>query len=528
VSVRGYTLGVNWSRGTDYSGALEDVSSYAAGAENIVTTWGRTDRYTSSDARASDLTFSLLNHGREFSPENTGSPIYGRQLVGTPAKLELNGTVIASGVIGGYEVDSNRGEKTFTAECTDAWTRLGETQLSTAVLQGQRTGDLIDFILDEIGWPASARSIDSGATLVPYWWADGVDAKTAMLDLVHSEGEPAIAYVRNGVFTFRDRHHRLTRTASLTSQGTHTHIVPAGPIGTDHKILKDSFVYSHGLDRIINIATLEVTLRRPGREAVVWSNDDPIVLAASEVRTIIVRTDEPFLNMILPDEDLIYLNEGTFTTDYTLASGSISWGLSRTSGQSAYLTMTAGGGGAVINTGLRIRATPLIEGATQKFTASDATSIAVYGESEWASPSAPWAYYYDAQAIVEQMVATYSQPQPSVEFQIEGVLGSDTMARIEAAEIGDRITVRNDEIGLNADFHIEQLTHVVKKLGMRHTLTVAGQVCAPVQAATPFTFGVAGRGFNQGQFTAFAGNSPATMFRFNTAGQGFNQGVFAT
>lgn len=525
MAVRGYALSADWSRGGHYTGALEDVSSYVVKGENVVASWGRTEPFTASEAAASKLNFTLNNHGRQFSPENAASPIAGMQRTGTPVRWTRDGVGLFTGPIDLLTVEPTRGSSTADIECLDAWSRLGDTELSTAVHQGKRTGDLITVILDAIGWPAAARSIDAGVTLVPYWWAEGTTAKTAVDELVASEGSPAIAYVRNGVFTFRDRHHRITRAASLTSQGTHTHIVPSGPIGTDHKIVRDTFTYAHGLDRIVNSATIEVTPRVPQNQEQVWGTTDPLALSPGEVVTLIIRTDNPCLDMQLPSATFP-LRAGTdYTYDYQITSGSISFSLSRTSGQSALLTLTAGGSGAFLPIGVRVRGTPLTEGAARKFTASDPASQATYGLNEWPG-TAPWAHYYDAQAIVDQVISNYAQPRPSVTFSIEARLSSTTLARILAAEIGDRIVVRNDEIGLNAEFAIEQLTHVSQQLGVKHTLTIGAQVVEQVQAANPFTFDAAGKGFNDGQFTAYAGNNPATMFRFDTAGVGFNQGVF--
>jgi hypothetical protein len=330
-----------------------------------------------------------------------------------------------------------------------------------------------------------------------------------------------------GTFVFRDRHHRLTDAASLTSQGTYTHIVPAGAIGSDHKILRDTFVYNHGLDRIYNAATLQVTPKLPSNEVVVWSTDDVIALGATEVRTYIIRPDTAVVNMQTPSATFLYTTDAGNTFDYVLDSGAITPALSRTSGQTVTLTLTAGGGGALISTGLRVRATPLLDGPTQKFTAADTISQGTYGITQWPG-EAPWAYYYDAQAICDQVVATYAYPAPTVQLQVEARLGSGTHTRILAAEISDRITVRDDDMGLNTDFHIEQLVHSVQQLGVRHTQTVAGQVAPAYQATNPITFDVAGKGFNDGQFAAYAGNNPATMFRFDVGGVGFNQGVFAT
>lgn len=527
MTVRGYQVGASWSGSADYTGVLEDVSSYVTKDVNVIASWGRSDPWTSADMTAGKLTYTLLNNSRQFSPENGSSPIAGAPRTGVASRLVDSGTTLFSGRIDDYDVVTSRAERTFAAECSDGWTRAGATQLSTAVYQGQRTGDLINVILDAAGWPAAARDIDPGVTLIPYWWADGIDAATAVSDLVHSDGIPAIAYVHNGTFVFRDRHHRLTRTASLNSQGTYTQISPAGPIGSNFKILKDTFIYSHGLDRIINAATLSVTPKFATNEVVVWSTADVIALGAGEVRQYIIHTDDPFISMQAPSATFLYTTDAGNTFDYVANSGSAAFVLSRTSGQTVTLTITAGGSGISITTGLRVRATPLVDGSTLVFTAADTISQGTYGISQWPG-AAPWAYYYDAQAIVDQVVATYAYPAPTVQFQIDGRLSVGTHTRIIGTEISDRITVRNDEMGLNTDFHVEQVTHSVQQLGVRHIQTLGGQIAPAIQATNPFTFDVAGKGFDQGQFTAYAGNNPTTMFRFDVAGKGFDQGVFAT
>lgn len=529
MTVRGYQLAALWSRAGDYTGTLEDVSSYVLDSPDVVVEWGRSQPRATEDAKASTMTFALRNDGRQFSPENASSPIAGQVLTGTPTRLAVTDpansttTTVFGGPIATLEVDPTAAARDFTATCSDGWAKPGATRISTPVYQGKRTGDLVQIILDAIGWPSgdSYRRVDWGVTVVPYWWLEDVDAATAINDLVHSEGPPACAWVQNGVFQFRARHHRVQLTESLTSQGTYTHTIPAGAVPGDFKILAESFQYSHGLDNIVNSATIEVTPRMPGAEQVVWSTDGALMLGSGETRSFILRTDDPFISMQVPDP-----TDG----DYTLDSGSVSWSLSRDSGQSATLTMTGGGGGAVISTGLRVRATPLVAGPTQKFSTVNPDSQDTYGPSDWGG-TAPWAYYYDAQAICDRVVSIYSQPRPSVTFDVEATLSSAGLTRALATQLSDRITVRHDELGLNGDFFVEQVTHTVVQLGVRHIVTIGAQVVEPYQAAAPFIFDTATplvNGFDHGQFGLDSGVNPSSMFVFDTAGQGFDQGVFAT
>jgi hypothetical protein len=548
VNGRGYELSALWSRAGDYTGPLEDLSGdsptdcYVLSDVDVVAQWGRSEPRATSDTAAGSMTFALTNIDRQFSPENTSSPIAGDVLPGVPARLRARNPVDGSamtvfqGPISEFEVDPTAPAKDFTAVCSDGWGKPGDTKLSMPVYQGKRTGDLIQLILDEIGWPGQAyRAIDWGATVIPFWWAEDVDAQTAIQDLVHSEGTPSMAWVENGVFNFRDRHHRVTLAPSLTSQGTYTHTIPAGAVPNDHKILAGSFRYNHGLDHIVNTATLEVTPRVPDVLQVVWSTDDPIMLSANESTTLIIRTDDPFIDLQTPSAAFDSNGNGIIESDYDEAIGSLaSVSLSRTSGQSAFLTITAGISGVLLDTGIKVRGRPLKQGPARLLTSSDPTSQAVYGDQDWGG-AAPWAYYYDADAIVDRLVTVYSQPAPSVTFDIDGSLDSDTLWRILNTHLSDRITVRNDELGLNADYMIEQVSHTVKRLGDQHILTVGAQIAESYQASQPFTFDTATptvNGFGNGRFGLSAGGmNPATMFRFDTASpttQGFGNGVFAT
>lgn len=735
TTARGYQVGVDWSRQGLYTGVLEDVSSYVEPTPDVEASWGRSEPRATEDAKPGSMSYALRNNGREFSPENQSSPIAGKILPGTPNRLQVTDpstagiTTLFLGPMDVPDVDPNAAGRDVSVSCSDGWGRQGRLKVSTPVYQGLRTGDLINVVLDAAGWPADRRSIDPGATVVPYWWVEGQEAANAVDDLVHSEGVPAVAYVAAGVFVFRDRHHRLLDPPSLYSQGTYTHLQSPGiwasasdsfsrsvssgwgtadtgqawttsggvvsdfnvgsgvgtqshsavnvsrrawlasvtseqiqatvsvpvvatgaalnaavtlrnldpvndhyraqlgfglagamtlslvertggadstlatvaladtyaagtrvtvrfradgktlrakawltgaaepgwqvsatdptigsgyPPGvrtlvatgntntlpvvfsvddvvvspTDDKILKGSFRYNHGLANVVNSASLEVTPRIPADRQVVWSTDNPVTLGASESQTLVIRTDDPVVDLQLPSALIAYLEDGTTTFDYHLASGAVSFALSRTSGQSALLTLTAGAAGAVLDTGLRLRGTPLRAGAARIFSAADVSSANSYGDSDWGG-SAPWAHFYDADVLVRSVVSQFAQPRPTVQFEVDGVVSPATLTRILGTALSDRVTVRNDEMGLNADFMVEQLGHTIRRMGQRHILTVGAQLAEPAQALNPFTFDTAGQGFDQGQFALDAGTNPATMFVFDTAGHGFNDGRFA-
>lgn len=521
MTVRNHQLAIDWSRAGLYNGTLEDLSTPGANLveDEIVITWGRSEPRATEDSITGTLKAAINNDGRQFSPENTSSPIAGRVLPGTPVRHQVTDPVDGSistlflGVLGDPEVDTTN--KTFTVDAIDAWGIPGTDKVSTAVYSGQRTGYLIGVVLDTIGWKG-LRDIDPGATVVDWWWAEGDDADTAIRKLVQSEGTPAIALVEGGTFVFRDRHHRQIDSNSVTSQGTFTHIKPAGsgPAG-DHKILTDSFTYYHGLKYIANSATFTVDQREPGDLAVVWSTDTPITLAANETQTLFVSTNDPFINAVTPVEGL----------DYVETVGTATISISRTSGASLVMTITASGTPTVIST-LQLRANPLPVVRSFKVSTEDTSSVGVYGRQVW-NGDLPWCNRYDAQSIANRIVAVYAQPRPTVTLSVSTITAATT-SRIYDTHVSDRVTIRNDEMGLNADFYVETVSHSIRKLGLIHTLTIGCQAVEPVRGTNEFTFDVAGQGFDQGVFSIEGIDAPATMFRFDVAGQGFDQGKFAT
>lgn len=522
MTVRGYTVAVDWSRAGSFAGPLEDVTSYVLDSPELTVEYGRERTQAEGAMSSGETTYALRNNGRWFSSENTSSPLYGKILPGRQTQItKLHQGVLYTlftGNLDDLSVNPTAPARDFTVKALDAWGQPGAEKLSTPLYSGVRTGTAIGLVLDAIGW-TGGRDLDAGATLIPWWWEEGTDAATAIQKLVDSEGVPAIAYVQGGVFTFRDRHHRILRTASTTTNGLFSHIVPAGTgPGGDHKIIKDSFSYDDGAKFIANSVAFSVDQREPAAETEVWSTDTPITLAAGESLPIEIQGSDPFTGAITPAAGL----------DYELAYGTITASLSRTSGQAVLLTITAGGTAAQINRiGIRATAVPVVR--TINVREEDASSVSTYGRQTW-QREVPWAGIYDARAIAQRIVSTYATARPVVTFEVTWANGisENTLTQILARKISDRITVRNDELGVNRDFIIERISHTVLKLGVKHTVRFTCEVPEPVQAANVFTFDTVGLGFNQGTFGANGIDSAATMFRFDTAGQGFDQGRFAS
>jgi hypothetical protein len=400
--------------------------------------------------------------------------------------------VLFEGVIDDHDVDLDHPAKAYTARCLDAWGRPAGEKLSTPLYRGIRTGDAIGLVLDAAGW-TGGRDIDPGTTAMPWWWAEDDDAASAIEKLVDSEGPPAIAYVWGGVFVFRDRLHRLTRTASQTSQADFTNVIlPAGsgPVGA-FKIEEGSFRHDQGQKHIVNAVSFTVEERRAVDPGMVWETDDPVVVPASSSTVLHVQTSDPFYDAIVPATGI----------DYVVESGSApTVTLSRTSGRSLVINLAGGGSQAVIR-GMRLRATSVPVARSVKVTAEDAGSITDnQGRRTWGR-DVPFANAYDAQAIADRIIATWADARPRIVFTIAAMYWDPaTREQVLERAISDRVTVRDDDTGTDADFVIERVEHRIRKLGMVHRLTLWCQQADPAGAPNFFTFGVSGKGFTDGVF----------------------------
>jgi len=154
----------------------------------------------------------VIDPNSYFNPQNTSSPYYGYL---TPLrKLRVSGTVngvgyfLFSGYTTNYKYTYPQNQETgyVDIECTDAF-RLMQLATVTTVASataGQDTGTRIGKILDQVQWPSSMRTIDTGNTTCQ---ADPATARTSLDALKNAEfSEQGAFYVnQEGTAVFLNR-----------------------------------------------------------------------------------------------------------------------------------------------------------------------------------------------------------------------------------------------------------------------------------------------------------------------------------
>ena len=154
----------------------------------------------------------VLDPNSYFNPQNTSSPYYGYL---TPLrKLRVSGTVggvgyfLFSGYTTEYKYTYPQNEATGYVDiyCSDAFRLMQQAGITTvaSATAGQDTGTRIGKILDQVSWPTSMRTIDTGQTTCV---ADPATSRTALDALKNAEfSEQGAFYInQEGTAIFLNR-----------------------------------------------------------------------------------------------------------------------------------------------------------------------------------------------------------------------------------------------------------------------------------------------------------------------------------
>lgn len=510
-----YKVFIDWAGDGTFTAAADDVTTRVLdGRAPLTVAYGRDTARAGSPVTGGEAGFTIDNESRDYSPENASSPITGQVLPGRSvySKATLAGVdfTVFRGSLDDFQLQPEVDDQSIVATCIDGLARLRGQEVTTALYRGIRTGDAVRIILDAVGWTAG-RDIDAGATLMPYWWLDATDAFDALMELVDSEGQPALVTIgSDGSFVFRDRHHRAIRAASTTVQSTWRSSGPEPQVSSPA-------TYDHGWREIINSVTYEVPIRQTTFDLkVAWTAPGRLTLASGETIEVAAQGSTAFMDAVVP----------VAGTDYTATSGSVNVALSRTSGQTISIYLTAVGGPAVIDN-LQLRARTVDTVTTVRVTVEDPESIAQYGRRAAKSERNPtWAYIHDALAVGQILVGRRAQRLPTITVSMVGAGHNLRLLEILNRNLSDRVHLVEAHTGLDADCFVERIAHTIAQGGLEHRTSFSLER-APTEVATPLTFDVAGRGFNDGRFQALGTVPGTSMFRFDVASQGFNDGRFA-
>lgn len=441
-----YDLRIDWGNNGTFVGTGEDVTARVLRRSSVKVDYGRDQARSLSPIAPGSISFTLNNVSGDYTPGNASSPLTGLLLPGRAVRFQathLSTTYdLIRAYLDDYKVDANLDERSVSFTAFDALAKFAQTTISTGVSQAIQSGTAIGLILDAAGW-TGARDLDAGASTFAYWWEEGTDALTAIKSVLASESPVALAYISPaGTFVYRDRNHRSVRAASTTSQATFDD-------GGTEPAFSTPLEYDVGWKDVVNSVSCAVTERAiTGTAAVVYSDELVRTIAAGSTATITATFDNPVTGLIAP----------VAATDYTLVSGAVTVTLSRTSGQSVVITISASTAAVVHD--MAVRGYPVETVRTFNVTGSDSTSITAYGQRSL-NYDGPWIGANDAVSVVATVLALRATRTPTLGIRM--VSANDTrLTQLLTRQLSDRVTVVASDLGLNTGFFIERIEHAIQ------------------------------------------------------------------
>lgn len=498
-------VAVSWDGTGAFDGPYDVVTTDVDSDPGVVIAEGRDGAQQLAPPKVNSGAFELINESARYSQENASSPLYQRvepnKPVGYGMRYGARGLYRehrlyrehdyyrgrASVALGSQMIDelverSIWGDRRVGVTTIGVETLLTRAPVTVALMTNVRIDQCFTALLNAAGWPSSARRIDVSDTTLLYWWCDARDPWSAMLELLASEGPGTFGVDRDGVFYFESRNHRTIESASTTSQATYYDRVEPDALWYTE------LDYNPAFKNIRNRATYRTRRRSVGALQKVWEYGTTLTLTAGQSISLAARPADPFTGALSP----------ALTTDYVLTAGSATVTLTGSSGFVAFITITAGAGGATINgpggatTGLQLRAQPLtvLSETTVSNTVDASASIERYSPIPGADipltlEVAGWPEIdaAAAQAVCNAWVLRQMWPRPTVTFVVPNADAAH-VDQIMRRRVSDRLTLVQAHSGLDADVWINSLElRLFGFDGARAELVVGAEKCDTLSGA---------------------------------------------
>ncbi len=475
---------VDFDGDLDFSDANEDITQYVT---SLVV-----QRGTDNTLNAGSLELMVYDPDGRFQPQNTGGPYGSGLMIGRRVQVVMG--------VGGSEVSQFYG---FITEITpeyvasdehtpvhsilasDLLCLLGIRKVPTGTLLNKLTGELIDLLLDNLGWEpgvatfdriyldtptallggsgASWRYTDTGQTLIPYCQWEKTPIASAIRDIV--EAEHGLFWIgKDGWVHYEDRHHRTTDRTSLATL-TDDHISELVLRYTDQDLFNVIEVVAHPRS-VGNAASVvfDAIGDAGGQE-----------LAAGESREYFPSYTDPATGRACEVTDIV---TPASPTDYLANDAADGTGADRTidlgvtfeadDNERYKFTLVNNGVTSLYVTKLQLRATPLVAYDAVTMTSTDDASIAEYLQRDKVVDSYLLNSPTEAQDYADWLLIQHKDPHARIERLTLFDSNWTNALQILNREISDRVTIQSDKYNINGDFFIDGIS--------LETDLVAGQV----------------------------------------------------
>lgn len=463
-----YVLEIDWNNDGDFGDAYEDVT---ANTVSIETRRGR-DYASQLTGRASPgrLIAVIRNPSGIYSSYNSAGPLYGSILPGRSVRLRTTSPVattlwtgiltrlVPAGVIDGVPIAQ--------LEATGPMTILANKNITVAKQSSQYTGALIGAILDDIGWPAGARTIDTGQIQVGSWYEHDVTAMTAIRNI--EDTELGFVYESGaGYLVFEDNNHRLLGE-HIVSQQTYSD-------GTGAAMSYSAIEQMDPIEDIYNELIVDVqTYVVSGSILVLWTfeDTDPVLSPGSSItiwaeypNTSVDSENGAFVNLwTVPVVGVDIMQDGVLNTDIAISTIRFS--------NSMKITITNNGSAAATFTLIQARGVKVTKNAIIRVSSEDASSATKYGKRTYKLPSKWLQSVNIAKDYADFLVSRYKDPTPRLTIRYLANKDATSLTDALSREISDRVTVTatgaRTQLGIDIDFYVESISHKIRNGGAIH------------------------------------------------------------
>jgi len=472
---------VDWNNDGDYDDSYDEITD-----DVLEVSWQRGRDYASQlsgRSTAGKLTARLKNNDGKYSPSNTSSVLTGNILPGRSVRLNAGGGTfpyefpIAFGTdpqfVGKLEritpTPAAHGLKTCTLTAYGTLGYLNDFRPSLATQIDQRTDQALGAILDDVGWPADDRNLDTGKTTMTRFWVDGPKTLDAMRIVEETEGG-FIKEEKDGKVGFENRHTRLLSPYN-TSQATFS---DASDATRTYTVLTQE----DPLSTITNHFESSARTYTTAGVAVLWTHpetgaDSPLLTAGQ------ARTFEAIYPNPSSANNALEVNAWTTpaaTTDYlgntasdgsgTNLTASIAVSVAKTSERMVITLTNNHASSSAYMTKIQARGTAVTSNDPVKLRAIDTASQTDYGERKYVAKTEFFPSSAEAQNWGDYQNAIFGSPINILTMEFNANATEENLAEALGRDISDRVTItatNNANLGINADFFIESIRHHISQ-----------------------------------------------------------------
>jgi hypothetical protein len=146
----------------------------------------------------------LDNRNRLFDPTLTGAPFTGQIIPRKPLRIFYDTFPVFTGNVQDWDFDYSVKDATATVKCLDAFSTLATQTVPAQTMTTQLTGARVNYVLDQVGFPAELRSVESGtASVAADTVGDSVNA-LAYLQKIEVSQNGLFFMSADGLITFED------------------------------------------------------------------------------------------------------------------------------------------------------------------------------------------------------------------------------------------------------------------------------------------------------------------------------------